>query len=120
MLSVIIPSAMIPMDVMAVSMEITCFNTAETCMAAAACTDGYYCCPTGSTGTWYICPSGCTGGGAFSTCDCGTVSNLTDDTGTYTGSSCTTTAEQITTTCFGQPTNNPSSTSGCFSCVSKG
>ena len=91
-----------------------CAHTLDTCLNSDRCTSGYNCCPAG-TGIWYVCPSGCTGGGAFNTCDCGTIDNLTDRTGTYTGTSCTTTAEQITTTCY-TLTRNPPNPGACLGC----
>ena len=79
---------------------VTCMDRNE-CAAANCNGFGGYCCPTGKTVTEYTCPNGCAWSTINNTCECNTVSGLTDGTGTYTGSSCTTaytSSQEIT--CF--------------------
>ena len=46
------------------------------------------------------CPGGCTGGGTNSTtCTCPTVNWLTDETGTYNGTSCTGEGDTVSKPC---------------------
>ena len=78
-----------------------CQTKAE-CVTSTSCTSGMggCCAKNGETGTHYDCPSGCTYDLMKKICDCGTVSGLTDTTGTYEGTSCTTEYSTSTIECY--------------------
>ena len=85
--------AIMPTNLMALSLPegdlVLCMDRSE-CAAANCKGMGGYCCPTGNTVMEYTCPNGCAWSTITNICECRTVSGLTDATGTYTGSSCTT------------------------------
>ena len=70
---------------------LTC-DSASDCANGSLCQagNGGCCAATGATGTQYNCPTGCTWSSLDEVCNCASVSGITDTTGTYTGTTCTT------------------------------
>ena len=113
--------AIIPTNLMALSFDdkpglSLCSDHTE-CAAINCRGLGGYCCPTGNTVTEYTCPSGCVWNTINSICECSSVSGLTDVTGTYTGSTCTTSYESSKEkSCYKYQTSTPTDSLRCFHC----
>ena len=87
-------------------MQLGCAYILDTCIEAARTSTMKYCCNVYNTDgsikyTDYTrCPGGCSGGGTMSTtCTCPTLNWLTDETGTYNGTSCTGEGDTVSKPC---------------------